>query len=383
MALSTEKQILETVNSRKKILIVSGRDADGDSVSSCLAWYLFLKKMAADKEVDICIENFSALGKFSFLPAIDKISSDINNFKNFVISVNIGDIKINEISYDIKDSELNFIINSTKGVFEDKDIRLKTGDFKYDLIFSIGVHDLESLGAIYDADPEFFYKVPLINIDYSPKNEQFGQINSIDLTATSNSEIIFDLIQSIDIKLIDDDIATCLLAGLVDKTKSFKTRNVTPKALNIASQLMNENARKEEIVSNLFRTKTITGLKLWGKVLARLKMDEDYKIVWSLITKQDFLNTNTGEADLKEIIEELIISIPDAKIITILYEKENDEILGFINITNSYDARELMKIFSPSGSRNLARYFISGKNLLESEKEVIEEIRKKVGEIRN
>lgn len=205
------------------------------------------------------------------MPNIDKIVSDINNFKNFVISVNVGDIKINEISYDIKEDELNFIINSSGGVFEDKDIRLKTGDFKYDLIFSIGAHDLENLGALYDADPEFFYKVPVINVDYSPKNEQFGQINFIDLTSTSNSEIMFDLMQSIDIKLLDEDIATCLLTGIIDKTKSFKSKNVTPKVLHIASQLMNENARKEEIVSNLFRTKTVTGLKLWGKALARLK----------------------------------------------------------------------------------------------------------------
>lgn len=383
MALSTEKQILETVSSRNKILIVSGRDADGDNISACLAWYLFLKKMAPDKEVDICIENFSAPARFSFLPAIDKIGSDMNNFKNFVISVNVRDIKINEISYDVKDEELNFIINSSGGVFEDKDIRLKTGEFKYDLIFSIGAHDLESLGGLYDADPEFFYKVPLINIDNSPKNEQFGQINFIDLTATSNSELIFDLIQSIDIKLMDEDIATCILAGMIEKTKSFKTKNVTPKALNIASQLMSENARKEEIVSNLFRTRTVTGLKLWGKALARLKMDEENKIVWSLITKQDFLSTNTGEDDLREIIEDFIVSIPHAQVITILYERENDEILGIINITNSHDARELTKSFSPEGSRNLAKYLLRGKNLLEAEKEVIEEIRRKIGQIRN
>lgn len=381
MALTTEKQIQETVGGKDKILIVTAKDYDGDRLSASLAWFLFLKKwLGKDKEIDVCIENFSQAEKFSFLPTIDQIKFNIEECKNFVINMDVSDVDIDEISYDLKDNDLNFIINVKKGSLEDKDIICKRGGFKYDIIFSIGAPDLESLGNFYDMDPEFFYKVPIINIDCSAKNEQFGQINLVDLTATSNSEIIFDLIKSIGAKMMDADIATCLLTGLIDKTKSFKTKNVTPKSLNIASALMSENARKEEIVSNLFRTKTVTGLKLWGKALARLKMDEKHKIVWSLITKQDFINTNTEERDLLEVIEEFITSIPEAKIITILYEKEQNEICGLVKISNSHDAQELTRLFTPEGSRHLSRFLIKDKNLLEAEKEVIEEIKRKLGE---
>lgn len=379
MAFTTEKQILEAVLAKNKILILSSRDFDGDNLSACLGLYLFLKKFGGDKKViDVAIENFSRPEKFSFLPGFNNVNSDINNLKNFILSLDVRGVKINEISYDLKDDELNFIINTKEGSLENKTIKCSSGNFKYDLIFSIGAHDFESLGSIYDSDPEFFYKVPIINIDYSPKNEQFGQINLINLTAAANSEIVFDLIKGIDGKLIDGDIATCLLAGIIDKTRSFRTKNVTPKVLDAAGQLMSKDARKEEIVSNLFRTKTITSLKLWGKALARLKIDHQNKIVWSLITKQDFINTDTAESDLQEVIEEFIISIPQAQIITLLYEKEEDGISGLINITNNHDARELTKPFSPQGTKNLARFCLAGKNLLEAEREIIENIRKRV-----
>ncbi len=382
MALTTEKQIQETVCGKDKILIVTAKDYDGDRLSASLAWFLFLKKwIGKDKEIDVCIENFSLMEKFSFLPKIDSIKSNVEECKNFVINMDVSDIDIDEISYDLKDNNLNFIINVKKGTFEGKEVVCKRGGFKYDIIFSIGAPDLESLGNFYDMDPEFFYKVPIINIDCSAKNEQFGQINLVDLTATSNSEIIFDLIKSIDAKLMDHDIATALLAGIIDKTRSFKAKNVTPKSLSIASALMSENARKEEIISNLFRTKTVTGLKLWGKALARLKMDEKYKIVWSLITNQDFIYTNTGERHLLEVIEEFITSIPEAKIIIILYEKGNNEICGLVKISNSHDAQELAKIFTPEGSRSLSRFILKDKNLLTAEKEVIEEIKRKLGEV--
>jgi len=376
MALSLKQQILETINSSNNILIVANKEVNGDNLSASIALLLFFKKFDSNKKnIDIYIDNFSMPEKLSFLPEVSNIGKQFDNFRNFVVTVDISKTKINEISYDIKDHKLDFIINSKEGDLSESNVSCGAGNFKYDLIFTIGAPDLESLGTIYDKDPEFFYKVPIVNIDISPNNEQFGQINIINLTATAVSEIVFDLIEAIDVKLIDGDIATSLLTGLISKTKSFKVKKVTPKALNIASQLMTCEARKEEIVSNLFRTKTIPVLKLWGKALSRLKMDKEYNIAWSLVTKQDFANTNTSKDDINELVDEFITSIPEAKIIVILYECEDTSISAMVRVESCHDALQLTKIFTPAGAPHLASFELKGKSLLDAEKEVIGEIK--------
>ncbi|MFC1613000.1 bifunctional oligoribonuclease/PAP phosphatase NrnA [Patescibacteria group bacterium] len=379
MALSLKQQILETINSSNNILIIANKDLNGDNLSASIALVLFFRKFNSNKKnIDIYIDNFSIPEKFSFLPEISNIRKNFDNFRNFVISVDVSNTKINEISYDIKDNKLDFIINSKEGDLSESNVSCGAGNFQYDLIFTIGAPDLESLGTIYDKDPEFFYKVPIVNIDISPNNEKFGQINIINLTATAVSEIIFDLIEAIDIKLIDGDIATSLLTGLISKTKSFKIKKVTPKVLNIASQLMTCEARKEEIVSNLFRTKTIPVLKLWGKALSRLKMDREHNIAWSVVTKQDFLNTNTCKDDINELVDEFITSIPEAKIIVILYECMTDSISAMIRVESCLNALELTKIFNPSGAPHLATFELKDKSLLDGEKEIIDEIKERL-----
>ena len=82
-------------------------------------------------------------------------------------------------------------------------------------------------------------------------------------------KILFNLITDYSRDLVDEDIATCLLAGLIAKTKSFKTQNITPQSLAISSQLLAMGAKREEIVNKLYRSRSLNVLKLWGRVLAR------------------------------------------------------------------------------------------------------------------
>ena len=125
------------------------------------------------------------------------------------------------LKYIIENNKLNFIISPQDGFFTDEDISSSVSGFKYDLIITIDGQDLESLGRIYDNNIEFFYKTPIINIDQSPENEEFGQLNILDLKAVSVTEILFILMNDYNKKLIDEDIATCLLTGIIFRTKSF------------------------------------------------------------------------------------------------------------------------------------------------------------------
>ncbi|MEA3464048.1 MAG: DHH family phosphoesterase [Patescibacteria group bacterium] len=379
--LTQEQQIFEQIKKANNILITFRKTWNGDSVASALAMFLFLKKL--DKKVDVAAEKFDNGKPMSFLPSYNEIKNHTENLRKFIISLDITNTKVNQIKYKMEDNALNFIISPKDGVFAHDDIASRSSGFKYDLIIILDTADLESLGKIYDNDTEFFYSAPIINVDHHPDNEEFGQINFIQLTAVATAEILFSLFDSYSRDFIDENIATCLLAGMISKTRSFKTPNITPSALLSASQLISMGARREEIVNHLYRSRSLNVLKLWGRVLARLSGSMNNKLVWSTLTKQDFEKTNSDEKDLSDVINELIISIPQAKIIVIIYE----QIISGQLITNllahsekNINSLNLIKGLSPQGTKNLAQARIN-KPVAEVEKEVIGMIEKKLSKL--
>lgn len=379
--LTQEQQIFEQINKADNILITFRKTWNGDSVASALAMFLFLKKL--DKKIDVVAEKFDDGRLFSFLPGFNEIKNTVENLRKFIISLDITNTKVNQIKYKIKDNTLNFIISPHDGFFTNEDITSRASGFKYDLIIALDTPDLESLGKVYDNDTEFFYQTPIINIDHHSDNEEFGQINNIQLTAVATAEILFSLFDSYSRDLIDENIATCLLTGMISKTRSFKTPNVTPNALLSASQLISIGARREEIVNHLYRSRSLNVLKLWGRVLARLSSSMDNKLIWSTLTNMDFEKTSSNEKNLTDVIDELIINIPQANVIVIIYEKKIQQentadgapkqkftTYVLVHSIKNIDSRNLIKELNPGGTKNLAIATLN-KPVQEAEKEVI------------
>jgi phosphoesterase RecJ-like protein len=373
MGLTQNQQIFELIKNSQKILITFKKNFSGDALSSSLAIFLLLQKL--NKRADIVCQGFSIPQNYNFLPKINKIKTDISGLKRYILSLEIKDNKIKEFSYDTKNNKLNIYLTPEKGYFNEENIDLKAGNYKYDLIITLDSDDLESLGDLYEHNTDFFFSTPIINIDNSPENEQYGQINLVELTKTSCAEIIFDLIEQYDSNLLDQEIATCLLTGMIAKTKSFRTSSVTPRTLNIASQLIVNGADRDLIIQHLYRTKTINTLKLWGKVLARLKSDPDYKLAWSYLTQKDFIELNMQNPNLSEVVEELITSAPEAEIIVLLYENQNQTITGLIYTSKNHDSLYLAKAFKPIGTKTIAYFEMEKPDLAEVSKEVIESIK--------
>ncbi|OGY41622.1 MAG: hypothetical protein A2Y82_01420, partial [Candidatus Buchananbacteria bacterium RBG_13_36_9] len=372
MGLSINQQIFELIKNSQKILITFKKNFSGDALSSALAIFLLLKKL--NKQAEIVCHNFVIAQNYAFLPEIHQTKANLSGLKRFIISLDIAENKIKNFSYDIKDNKLNIYLTPEKGLLAENKIAYKSDNYKYDLIITLDTDNLESLGEIYDQHNEFFFNTPIINIDHNPENEQYGQINLVELTKTSTAEIIFDLIEHYDINLLDQQIATCLLTGMIAKTRSFRTPNVTPRALNIASQLILNGADRDLIIQNLYRTKSINTLKLWGKVLARLKNDAGYKMAWSYLTQKDFIELDMHNPNLSEVIEELITSAPEAEIVILFTENKNQTISGLIYTSKNFDSLHLAKTFKPIGTKTIAYFEMEKTDLTEASKEVIESI---------
>lgn len=347
--LDLEQQIFKQIEKAKSILIVFPANWSGDAVAASLALFLFLKKIG--REVEIAgFKESEGQTALAFLPGYQQIQTNLKNLRRFIVSVDISQAKVNQIKYTVENQQLNFIISPAAGWFKPEDVSTRASDFKYDLIITVGATDLESLGKIYDQNIEFFYKTTIINIDQQAANEAYGQINFLDLNAVAASEILFYLLKNYRSDLISEDVATCLLAGIICGTKNFKTTNLTPRTLLSTSELIDLGAKREEIINHLYRSRDISVLKLWGKVLNSLQEDGGGLLLWSRLKQTDLPGLTTDSNSFIDIVDELIANLPQAKIIVIFQEISPAKTLTLVYSTKNINVLDLMKELKPKGT---------------------------------
>jgi len=371
------QQLRKLISDSKQILLVLGVEHSDDDIVSALALKNFLDKQ--QKQTEIACANFSSPNHLRFLTGLEMIKTHLSNLQKMTIKVDISKSKIESLSYEIKDDCLSIFLTPKQGIITKEDLRTAQSDYKFDLIISIGAQDLASIGNIFSYNTELFYKTPLINIDHKISNENFGQVNIIESTLSSNSETIYKILQQFEEFILDTKTANYLLTGMISATHSFKASNITPSTLNTAGKLMDSGADRETIIKHLYRTRSIAVLKLWGEALSHLQIDKHIGFAWTTLTRENFARSGARESDLKDIVAELIGNSPEAKIILIINEfknnKEQNQIHGMLHVDQHFNAMSLLHIFNPQGNKKTASFIIENKSLKETEEIVVQSIR--------
>jgi len=276
-----------------------------------------------------------------------------------------------------EENKLNIVITPLSGSFKNEDVSFSYGTFKFDLIIVLDSPDLERLGPLYEGQSSLFYETPVINLDHHAGNDFFGKINWVDLTATSTAEILVSLIESLarENPLIDEDIATALLTGIITDTGSFQNANTTPKSLTVAAQLVAAGGRQQEIIRHVFKTKPLSTLKLWGRILESVRLDPESRFIWAKISQDDFLATGATESETSGVIDELLKSAPDIDFVLLLSEKSGELDGSLRSVAPGTDVSQIAKLFGGGGHEAAAGFQLAGASLATNEEEILGKIR--------
>jgi nanoRNase/pAp phosphatase (c-di-AMP/oligoRNAs hydrolase) len=125
-------------------------------------------------------------------------------------------------------------------------------------------------------------------------------------------------------------VSESLLAGIVSATESFQKKNTTPKALHIASLLMERGADQQKIVRSLYKTQPLHLLKLWGRVMAGVKWNESLRLIWALVGLEDLVQARSRSEDLPQVLEKIRTNYSTAALFLILYPESNALVRGLM-----------------------------------------------------
>ncbi len=318
------RQILEEIKKAKKILVSCHKGPDPDSIGSTLALYYFLTSI--DKEVEmVCLDDVSDY--CDFLPSVEDIKRV--NYKEFDFS-------------------------------------------KFDLFI---IPDSGSWGMVVGRDSIDLPKLTTIVIDHHKTNKGFGKIDLVDKKTTSTAEILYLMFKDLGIK-ITPNIATALLTGIIGDTGVFQFKGVGAKTLDIAKNLMELGANKDEIVFNIYSSYDFNLLKLLGEILLRMEKDKEDKFVWSAVPF-DIYNSYSRPESTKEVAATMFSRIvKETDFGMIMIEIKEKSLAISLRSRTDFDVSKIAVALGGGGHKNAAGATIEGKEYNEAVEKVLQTARK-------
>lgn len=227
------------------------------------------------------------------------------------------------------------------------------------------------LTQVHATHPQLFDgTVPTVNIDHHPGNPGFGTVNLIVPTAASTCEIIVALADALRWP-ISSDIATCLLTGVYTDTGGLVHSNTTSEVYRTVARLLRAGARQQMIVTAVFRTASISTLKLWGRVLEKITVTEEGGAV-SAVTEGDFRATGADPSALAGAID-YVNAVPGMRFSMVLSERDGKVKGSLRTLRDDVDVAAMAGKLDGGGHKKAAGFAVAGKLKPEVRWKVVEE----------
>jgi len=361
------------IKNAQKILIITPQNWSGDQIASLFAMNKVINFLK--KEVTVIAQN-EIPKSFSFLGDQSFIQKDLIEKGDFVISISTKKSKVDRIKYTINEDSVDIFVSPVMdGSFNADDVQFQQSIEGFDAILLLGVDTWDDLGGFFVQHPEIFSMGTTINFSVSPQNNYLGKINCVDFSKSSLSELVLAFIEK-DPQVkeaLDANMAKILLAGIISATGSFLEKNTSPNAFHAASKLQKIGGDHSEIIENLFKMKTLSTLKMWGKILANVDVDPIHKISWSSINRTDLAFLETKKEDIDNIATDLLRHTNQSELSILFLEDETGCTIQ-LRISNEGIAQTELNKFLGNAGKIVPfglDFFIPKKSLVEVEFEFL------------
>lgn len=223
-----------------------------------------------------------------------------------------------------------------------------------------GVHEYVAKMTV----PSSKHRPILINLDHHATNEMYGDLNIVDAKASSACELTHRFFEAVDIE-VNQEMATCLLTGIITDTGHFSNPATTRSSLESASRLLQRGARLHDIGRNLQRNKSVDSLRLWGSVLSRLKFNEKLGVASTVIFSRDLSDGITEEH--VEGVSNFLNQFLDAKVIMVLREMSDGQVRGSLRSVEHVDVSQIAELMGGGGHKKAAGFAVPGKIVEDAE----------------
>lgn len=259
--------------------------------------------------------------------------------------LNLGK-KVYPIEFDKIPENLKFLPNL--GLLSDNT------DINIDMIICLDCANYERLGQIDELFNKAKYR---INIDHHQSNEFYGDVNIVKKGYSSTCELVFDLINEINLP-IDKEISMSLLTGISTDTGRFLYSATTSDTLAKASRLVENGADMMKINELIYQSKKFEAQLLENEILSKTEIYNDY-VAFGFVMTDQLNKYNVEISDIDSVIN-TFRDTDKIKISVLIKQQTENEYKVSFRSKGNIDVGLIAKNLGGGGHKNAAATRITG-----------------------
>jgi bifunctional oligoribonuclease and PAP phosphatase NrnA len=187
----------------------------------------------------------------------------------------------------------------------------------YDLTIAVDCADHTRAGDVFEGLGQ-----PGINIDHHITNDNFAEINLIEVGQAATCAILFDHLTEWGLALTYD-IASALLTGIITDTLGFRTTSTTPHVLRQAADLLETGVDMSELYMRGLVRKSFNAARYWGAGLSSLQHLDG--ITWATLKLEDRQVSGYSTNDDADLIN-MLSAVDDSSVAIIFVEQHHGKV---------------------------------------------------------
>lgn len=241
-----KQQIVETLKGATNVLVTVSQNPTVDQLAACIGLTLLLNKL--DKHATAVFSG-AIPSTIEFLQPEKTIESNTDSLRDFIISLDRA--KADKLRYKVEDSVVKIFITPYRTSLSEADLQYSQGDFNVDVVVALGVDQRDHLDEAIAAHGRILHDASVVGLSCGNAPTDIGAVNWHEPAASSLSEMLVSISESFQSGLLDGQMATAFLTGIVAETDRFRNEKTTPKVMTMSAQLMAAGANQQLIAEQL------------------------------------------------------------------------------------------------------------------------------------
>ena len=245
---NAKQEVAEKLRSSSSVLVTVSKDPSVDQLASALGLSLMLTALGKHTTTVFSGEIPNTM---EFLDPDKTFDKTVDGLRDFIISLDKE--KADKLRYKVEDNVVKIYITPYKSKLTQDDLNFSQGDFNVDLVVGLGVHERNDLDEAITSHGRILHDAAIITIN-DGRGKGKGGLGSVDWTnenASCLSEMLVSISEALEGGILDKQMSTAFLTGIVAATERFKNDKTTPKLMTMAAQLMAAGANQQQIAQNL------------------------------------------------------------------------------------------------------------------------------------
>ena len=245
-----KNQLLERLKTANSVLITVSKNPSVDQLAACIGLTLIVNKMNKHGSAVFSGEVPSTI---DFLKPDETIEKTADSLRDFIIALDKS--KADKLRYKVEDQMVKIFITPYKTSLSEQDFEFSQGDFNVELIVALGVHQQEDLDSAIMAHGRILHDATVACIN-TTEQSSLGNITWQDSTASSLCELVTDLAVGLGENVLDEQVSTALLTGIIAETNRFSNEKTSSQTMNVSGKLMSAGANQQLVATNLEEVKS-------------------------------------------------------------------------------------------------------------------------------